>query len=383
MFLKGVNLGNWLVLEKWMSPALFAGTDAADEYYLPRSLSPADYAARIKLHRASYISERDFATIKALGLNAVRIPVPYFIFGDVPPFIGCSAELDKAMDWAHKFELKVLIDLHTVPGSQNGFDNGGLSGVCKWAQQPESQEFTLTVLERLSERYGSHPALWGIEILNEPLLPEPFAKIKPLERYKAVDPEMAAGSGPVPFEFLQDFYIKAYARMRAFLPEDKVIVIHDGYELTRWKGFMQAPEFKNVVLDTHQYLMFAEAEGCEQKLEAYVRYLQEELTPLFREMNKELPLICGEWSLFNSLACGHDTHGGVSFSGEEVTADDLPSDEKTYIYRTLAQEQLKVWQQGAGCFYWNYKLLLDPTHDKSWQGWDAWDLGKAAAMGWI
>ena len=23
--IKGVNLGNWLVLEKWMSPGLFAG----------------------------------------------------------------------------------------------------------------------------------------------------------------------------------------------------------------------------------------------------------------------------------------------------------------------------------------------------------------------
>ena len=35
MKVKGVNLGNWLVLEKWMSPALFAGTTAEDEYYLP------------------------------------------------------------------------------------------------------------------------------------------------------------------------------------------------------------------------------------------------------------------------------------------------------------------------------------------------------------
>ena len=32
MKVKGVNLGNWLVLEKWMSPALFAGTTAEDEY---------------------------------------------------------------------------------------------------------------------------------------------------------------------------------------------------------------------------------------------------------------------------------------------------------------------------------------------------------------
>ena len=39
MKVKGVNLGNWLVLEKWMSPALFAGTTAEDEYYLPRQLS--------------------------------------------------------------------------------------------------------------------------------------------------------------------------------------------------------------------------------------------------------------------------------------------------------------------------------------------------------
>jgi hypothetical protein len=29
--IRGVNLGNWLVLEKWMSPEPFAGTDAEDE----------------------------------------------------------------------------------------------------------------------------------------------------------------------------------------------------------------------------------------------------------------------------------------------------------------------------------------------------------------
>ena len=28
---KGVNLGNWLVLEKWMNPAMFADTTAEDE----------------------------------------------------------------------------------------------------------------------------------------------------------------------------------------------------------------------------------------------------------------------------------------------------------------------------------------------------------------
>ena len=81
-----------------MNPALFDGTTADDEYYLPTQLDPAVYEARIKTHRAEYINERDSATIKSWGLNSVRIPVPYFIFGDRAPFIGCIDELDKAFN---------------------------------------------------------------------------------------------------------------------------------------------------------------------------------------------------------------------------------------------------------------------------------------------
>lgn len=87
MKIRGVNLGNWLVLEKWMSPELFYGTDARDEYDLPRQLPREVYEARIRVHRSEYISEGDFVRIRAMGMNAVRIPVPYFIFGDVEPYI--------------------------------------------------------------------------------------------------------------------------------------------------------------------------------------------------------------------------------------------------------------------------------------------------------
>lgn len=72
----------------------------------------------MKIHRSEYITERDFATIKRIGLNTVRIPVPYFIFGDRPPFIGCIEELDKAFSWAEKYDLQILIDLHTAPSAR-------------------------------------------------------------------------------------------------------------------------------------------------------------------------------------------------------------------------------------------------------------------------
>lgn len=385
MKVKGVNLGNWLVLEKWMSPALFDGTDADDEYYLPRQLPKEIYEARIKVHRAEYISERDFVAIKAMGLDAVRIPTPYFVFGDREPFIGCVEELDKAFAWAEKYGLKILIDLHTAPGSQNGFDNGGLSGVCKWAQQPEEVEFELTVLERLAKRYGAREGLWGIEILNEPLLEEAWEAMDVENRYPAADPEMVKGTKPISLEFLKEFYLKAYDRIRIYMPEEKYVVFHDGFQLTAWKNFMREEKYKNVVLDTHQYLMMAETEGCAQNLEGYVNYIKEVYEAKIREMSRYFPVICGEWCLFNSLACGHDTQGGRSvLNGIEGPEEEAMSpDQKKKIYQTLAEAQLAAWSAGSGYFYWSYKLLTDTVNTPGWVGWDSWDLGRCVDFGWF
>ena len=333
MKVKGVNLGNWLVLEKWMSPALFAGTTAEDEYYLPRQLSKEVYEARIKIHRSEYITERDFVTIKSMGMEAVRIPVPYFIFGDREPFIGCIEELDKAFNWAEAYGLQILIDLHTAPLGQNGFDNGGICGVCKWSKHPEEVEFVLSVLERLAERYGERKGLWGIEVINEPVTENMWETMKVPERYPAVDPELAEGSGPVTLDFLRGFYKDAYDRIRKYMPEEKYVVIHDGFELKAWKGYMQEEKYKNVVLDTHQYLMVAEANGCEQTMEGYLKYIREHFQKDIQEMEEYFPVICGEWCLFNSLACGWDTKGGQSvLNGLDGEVESSVSDEEKKEY---------------------------------------------------
>lgn len=385
MKIKGVNLGNWLVLEKWMSPALFDGTTAEDEYYLPRQLSKEVYEARIKIHRSEYITERDFVTIKSKGMDAVRIPVPYFIFGDREPFIGCIEELDKAFCWAERYGLKVLIDLHTAPLGQNGFDNGGICGVCKWSQSPEEVEFVFTVLARMAERYGNREGLWGIEVLNEPVTENMWKTMNVSERYPAVDQKMAEGSAPNSIEFLKQFYLEAYDRIRAYMPEEKYVVIHDGFELKAWKDFMQEEKYKNVVLDTHQYLMVAEANGCEQTIEGYKKYVEEHFKKEIQEMEQYFPVICGEWCLFNSLACGWDTKGGQSVLNglDGKVESDVSDEEKKQIYREVAKAQLDAWNTGSGYFYWSYKLLTDTVNDAGWTGWDSWDFGRCADFGWF
>ncbi len=385
MYVKGVNLGNWLVLEKWMSPALFDGTTAEDEYYLPSQLSKEVYEARIKIHRAEYITEGDFVRIKAMGLDTVRIPVPYFIFGDRPPFIGCIAELDKAFNWAERYGLQILIDLHTAPDSQNGFDNGGISGVCKWSRQPYEVEFVLNVLERLAERYKDRAGLWGIEVINEPILDNMWEMMDVPNRYPAADPEKAKGSGPNTMEFIRRFYLDAYDRIRKHLPKEKYIVIHDAFNLHAWKDFMREEKYKNVVLDTHQYLMFAEMDGCEQTARGYTSYIKEHYEDEIRKMQQYFPVICGEWCLFNSLAVGCDTRGGQSvLNGQEgMSSERISQDQKKEIYQAVAKAQLAAWRAGSGYFFWSYKLLTDTVNTPGWVGWDSWDFGRCMDLGWF
>lgn len=362
---RGVNLGNWLVLEKWMSPSMFEGTSAEDEYYLAQELPHDIYEERIRRHRKEYITEHDFAEIARMGFNAVRIPIPYFIFGDREPFVGCIEELDHAFDWAERWNIKILIDLHTVPGSQNGFDNGGLCGVCKWAQMPEEVEFVLQLLEKLSKRYGTREGLWGIQPLNEPITTfligdQPWEDTDISKRYVARDPELAAGSAPISVDFLRQFYIDAYRVLRKHMSMDKYFVFHDGFGVLEWKDFMQEEEFQNVVLDSHMYLFSIEGGDWVKSPEGYKKRIQEAFAKNIEEMSKYFPVIVGEWCLDNSYA----------WSVQDLS-------ERDKLYQGLAQDLLDTFGKGAGYFYWNYKLITAE------QGLDCWDLRKSIFRGWF
>ena len=244
MQIKGVNFGNWLVLEKWMSPELFDGIDAEDEVWLNSVMDQQEKEALLKKHRDTYITEKDLKKVADLGLNLIRLPVPFFVFGDRDPYIGCIEYVNKAFDWAEKYGVQILVDLHTVPGSQNGYDNGGITGVCKWCRNPEEVEFALTVLERLAQRYGNRKGLYGIEVLNEPISWLVYTTAP--STGKARDKEEAKGSSYVPLKFLKPFYIEAYKRLRKILPEEKTIVFHDGFRLGAWKDFCPFISFRSI-----------------------------------------------------------------------------------------------------------------------------------------
>ncbi len=359
----GTNLGNWLVLERWMKPDLFDNTGAEDEVWLARKLSSEELAGKMKLHRDTYVNEEDFAFIAEHGMNLVRIPVPYFLFGDRPPFIGCTEYLDMAFDWAEKYGLKVLVDLHTVAGSQNGYDNGGITGVCKWHKSPDEVEFALTVLERIAKRYGEREGLYGIEILNEPI--SFLVYLTAPSTGKAVDKDEAKGSGYVPMKFLKVFYQNAYRRLRSILSEEKTIVFHDGFRLGAWKDFFVKSGMKNIALDTHIYIFAMENFTPVKKPWVYNLYIKEQRAEILKAQ-KFTPVIVGEWCVCNRYALkGTDS--------EEV--------KKRYL--EIYKMQMEVWRETAGEIYWNYQLLRDRNSpmDELWK--ESWDLSRCIKNGWI
>jgi glucan 1,3-beta-glucosidase len=378
--IKGVNLGNWLVLEKWMLPELFEGTGAEDEVWLNRKMNSAELKEKMKEHRDTFITEQDFAFIKEQGIWLLRIPVPYFIFGDRPPFNGCVEYLDKAFDWAEKYGLQILIDLHTVPGSQNGYDNGGLTGVCKWCKNPEEVEFALTVLERLAKRYGQREGLYGIEVLNEPISFLVYATAP--STGKAVDKEEAKGSGYVPLPFLENFYRNAYRRLRKILPENKTIVFHDGFRLRHWGKFFRKEHMKNVVLDTHIYIFAMESFVPIHMPWVYQIYIKSQQR-LIERIQRDVPVVVGEWCICNKYAekavSGKSAEESSDRSARAAAQDEL----RKKRYLEIAAMQLQAWESGAGWIYWSYQFKPNRKEplDEKWK--ESWDFSRCVENGWI
>ncbi|VAH02349.1 unnamed protein product [Triticum turgidum subsp. durum] len=125
-------------------------------------------------HWSTYIVETDFAFMAANSLNAVRIPVGWWIASDPnppAPFVGGSLQaLDIAFTWAERHNIHVIIDLHAAPGSQNpDAHSGGRDGSQTWGDSQIAQ--TVQVIDFLAARYAKRSSLLAVELMNEPVAP--------------------------------------------------------------------------------------------------------------------------------------------------------------------------------------------------------------------
>lgn len=116
--IRGVNIGGWLVLEPWITPAIFeeVGDAAVDEWTLTEVLGKEKARDRLLEHWEGFVGQDDFEEIAAAGLTHVRIPVGYWAvipLNDDEPYVNGQLDfLDQAVFWAQSAGLQVIIDLH-------------------------------------------------------------------------------------------------------------------------------------------------------------------------------------------------------------------------------------------------------------------------------
>ncbi|CAI5465592.1 unnamed protein product [Closterium sp. Yama58-4] len=121
--------------------------------------------------RRNFITEADWQKLQELGINTVRIPLPYWIALDATPefpFVpGAAAYLDWAFEMGAKYGVRIWFSVHVAPGSQAGRGNAR-DGLVRW--QGENINRTLDFVTWLADRYGTDPMWLGMGLLNEPVV---------------------------------------------------------------------------------------------------------------------------------------------------------------------------------------------------------------------
>lgn len=310
----GVNLGGWLVLEKWIKPSLFAGQSAKDEYTLCQLLGKEKAAALLKKHRETWITADDFKWLAAHGVNSVRLPVGYWVAEENPPFITGLETMDWAFRTAKANNLSVLLDLHGVPGSQNGWDHSGRQGAVAWPASKENIAHSLRVIEDLAARCKDYDNLLGIELVNEP-------------------------RDTVPMEILKSYYQEGYQRIRKHLGQERAaVVFHDSFRPFQWEDFMAGADYENVILDTHLYQCFSDQDH-QRDINSQLEVATVERTAQLDKMQKHHSCMVGEWSLGlppKSLA------GLNSFARDAAL-------------RAFGAAQLVSYERTRGWYFWTYR----------------------------
>lgn len=164
---------------------------------------------------ASESEVSELQDIKDQNANLVRWMIYYTWtwnddtdFGEYQEWIGRELEkLDLALEECERLGIKLVIDLHDVPGGRYPDQSNRL-----FYNKTYNDQY-VEIWKELAARYNSHPALYGYGLMNEPVitqdLPVIYDHIETQSRAAAaireIDPNTAllfasaVGNGPNPF----------------------------------------------------------------------------------------------------------------------------------------------------------------------------------------
>lgn len=323
----GANIGGWLLLERWMYEDWMVnvgGPDAWDEWTFSEKLGDKAHDV-LQQHYDTWFTEDDMEWLHRLGVNMVRIPIGFWSFipteGDEPyKNVSQLDQLSKALYWAHKRKMYVLVDLHGLPGSQNGDQSSGRNmsaidsfskdDVIPWynqTNQKRSHHLVDVALAWLNQS-DSRSVVSGLTTVNEP-------------QTKGGD-----GDNEDKLHTLKKFYKRNVEVLKKY---NMPFVFHHGFvsgnTFEKWHEFASDLDPNMAVFDDHPYPGWFPPKTDFDKINKIVCQEGD------RSTDYPLPVLIGEWS-------------GVSNLTDMDNA-------KRHI-----ENQLYVYGWSAGSMFFNFKV---------------------------
>ena len=373
MPIRGVNLGGWLSIEPFITPSLFnqfkPNQGIVDEWTLTKQLGPSAAAETLEKHYAKFITEDDFRNIQEAGFDHVRIPYSYWAVTTYPgdPYVPKIAwrYLLRGIEYARKYGLRVNLDLHGLPGSQNGWNHSGRQGSIGWLNGTDGStnaQRSLEIHTQLStffaqDRYKNIITIYGLA--NEPRMTKLQVSEVVAWTTSAVQAVRKSGLGAN-------------------------LAFGDGFlGLTKWQAQLQGID--GLVLDAHQYVIFDPHQislSHQKKIEFACEGWSGQMAESLNTATGFGPTLCGEWSqadtdctqYLNNVGSGTRWEGTLQSNDRSVSvlepscptkssacscqqANADPgsySDEYKQWLLMHAEAQMSSFETSWGWFYWTW-----------------------------
>merc|ERR1719401_2094520 len=239
--------------------------------------------------------ESDFAKMAQMGVQVVRVPCGYWNWISYPPGTGPNAPsnqaermkvlttlppstyrpyFDKIFQWAAQYGLKIMLDLHGVPGSANGAEHGGICMEQPYWITDWNINKTLEAVGVMAEYVKDKgDALYGLQVINEPM-----------------------NFNHDIHDTLDDYYRRAILEARRHLAAHVPIILFEWtYNMGKWPND-RYPEWQygKVMWDCHIYTVWKSTYNLEETQDVYWGDMQQ--LEAFNNRQSGGALV-GEWSI--------------------------------------------------------------------------------------
>ena len=282
--LKGLNLGGWLVMEKWMCP--LDSSNLPDTYSvitnLDRRFGVDIEQSLVRTYQTNWISAADLDNITNAGYNCVRVPVWWGNFYSITNTTssGWRSDAFTVLDWlvtnCAARNLYVVIDLHGVIGGQSTSDTTGRQNQNQYWTSSTNQSQTAYLWTQIATHYKGNIAVAGYDLINEPF----------------------GTNNSTTTAMVWPAYASLYSTVRAADP-DHIIIVEGTFGSWNWSMLPNPSTYgwTNIVYYMHEYQFGGTSAQCEAGSDNQV-------TDFNNHKSWGVPDFIGEWNdMGNGAAC--------------------------------------------------------------------------------